>query len=103
LRVLQLCCKMDLSPEPIDFHAGSQLVEEHLHHDLPAERALESQEDARHPPSAELPLQEIGIPEGLLKWLLKADAHRTTVRKETENLEIKVGEGHRAALLAADR
>jgi hypothetical protein len=46
MRVLQLGGKLDLAPEPLYVHAGSQFGEEHLYHDLPAERALERQEDA---------------------------------------------------------
>lgn len=94
MRVLQLGGKLDLAPEALYVHAGSQLWEEHLHHDLPAERTLESQEDPRHPSAAELALQQIGISQRPLKLLLKAGAHRITVRKETENLEIRGGEGY---------
>jgi hypothetical protein len=46
MRVLQLGGKLDLAPEALYVHAGSQLGEEHLHHDLPVEHTLESQEDA---------------------------------------------------------
>jgi hypothetical protein len=52
------------------------------------------QEHPRHSAAAELALQEIGLAQGALKLVLKVGAHDLAVRRETENLEFRRGEGH---------
>ncbi len=59
--MLQLGGELDLPAEPLHIDGGGQLGEEHLHHDLSAEDAVERDEDAGHPAAAELALQEIGF------------------------------------------
>jgi hypothetical protein len=59
--MLQLGRELDLAPETLHVHPGSQLGKKHLYHDLAAEGALESKEHPGHAPAPELALQEVCI------------------------------------------
>ena len=73
--VLQTGCGLDLPAEAVHAHAGGQLGEEDLHHDLAAERRLHRQEDPAHAPAAQLALEPVDIAEGLLQLVPEVRDH----------------------------
>ena len=73
--MLELRGELDLPAEPIDAHAGGELGQEHLDHDLAAQRGLVRQEDARHAAAAQLALEAVGAAQGGLQLIEKAGAH----------------------------
>ena len=61
--VLQRRRQLDLAPEPLDVHAGSEVGGEHFDDDPAAERALLGNEHAAHPAAAQLLVDAIGAPD----------------------------------------
>ena len=77
VRMLQLGRELDLAAEPVDADARRQLGQQHLDHDVPAQRGLDRQEDPRHPAAAELALEAVGLAQRLLELLTKIGGHET--------------------------
>jgi hypothetical protein len=75
VRMAELGGELDLSAEPVHAHARGQLGEEHLHHDLAAERGLEGQEDPAHSPAPQLALEPVGLAQGLLQLVPEVRDH----------------------------
>ena len=75
MRVAELGGELNLPAEPIHAHARGQLREEHLHHDLPAERGLLRQEDPAHAAAPQLALEPVGLAQGLLELVPEIRDH----------------------------
>ena len=73
--VLELGRQEDLPPEPLHADPGRQLGQEHLDHHPPLQRGLQGHEDPRHPPAAELPLDAVGVSQGVLELLPQIVGH----------------------------
>ena len=76
VRMLELGGELDLAPEPVDVHAGRELGEQHLDHDLSAERLLVGEEDVRHAAPAELAVEHIRLAERGLELIAEGRDHR---------------------------
>jgi hypothetical protein len=77
--MLELSGQMDLAAEPLDAHPGRQLRQQHLDDHLPLQRRLQRQEDARHPPAAELALDAVDLAQRSLQLLLEIGGHGSNV------------------------
>jgi hypothetical protein len=86
VRVLQPGRKPDLALEALRGEPGGEVRVEHLDHDLAVEPDVARDEDPRHAATAELALQDIGIPE----HRLQPPAQRRAVRIHAARLRGRV-------------
>jgi hypothetical protein len=80
VRVPEAGGELDLTPESLSAGGARQLWREDLHYDLSSERGLLGREDARHPATAEFPLDAVCTAEGGLEPRLKVHHEAANIR-----------------------
>ena len=90
MRVLELRADLDLAAEALVVHPRRELGREDLHHDLPLQRHVGGDEDARHPAAAQLAFELVLRGQGLLEDV-GADGERA-VAAEAERLASWLGD-----------
>ena len=94
--MLQRGGELDLATEALGVHAGRHLRGQHLHHDLPFELPLLSQEDATHPTAAELVFDPVAGAKGDLEASLEIGHAVTQGRWDNCMIGARVRRGQRA-------
>ena len=67
--------QLHLAAEPLAVDAGGQVGRQDLDDDLAAERVLARHEDATHPATGELPLDGVGVAQGVLEIVNQLVGH----------------------------
>jgi hypothetical protein len=72
VRMLELRRELDLATEAFAVHAGREFRRQDLHHHLPVQRLLRSDEHPAHATARELALEDVIVAEGGSKFRLEA-------------------------------